>query len=379
MRRMQIHFLVILFIFPTVLFGQDKEVPKVVPLEIGAQMPDFSLLGVDNKTYSQNDFKEHDLLVVLFTCNHCPTAQAYEKRVKDLYDGFKNKGVGFVAISPNSNEALSLAECSYSDLDDSFEAMQIRAKDINLEFPYLFDGETSETSMKFGPIATPHIFIFDNERKLRYRGRIDDMESPYETPTSYDTYDALTALVNGEEVAVDVTKTFGCSVKWPWKDEWTKQLIKNWSEEEVVLEDVTKESLPEVMKNRGENLLLVNVWATYCGPCVMEFPDLVETYRMYQGRGLDFATVSMDRPVSKEKVLKFLTEKQASGMNYFWNGGTSYDAVEIIDPEWQGSLPYTLLIKPGGEVIYKYEGPVDMLSLRKAIIGEFGRYFADDK
>ncbi len=370
--------LVVLFLFPLILSGQKKEIPKVVPLEIGAVMPNFLLKGVDNKMYSQNDFKKHDILVVIFTCNHCPTAQAYENRVNELYSEFKNKGVGFVAISPNSNEALSLAECGYSDLDDSFEAMQIRAKDIKLEFPYLFDGETSETSMKFGPIATPHVFIFDTERKLRYRGRIDDMESPYETPNSFDTHNALIAMVNGDVVPVEVTKTFGCSVKWPWKDEWTKQLIKSWSEEEVVLKDASKESLSEMMKNNGKNLLLVNVWATYCGPCIMEFSDLVETFRMYQGRGLDFATVSMDRPVSKEKVLKLLNEKQASGMNYFWNGGTSYDAIEIIDPEWQGSLPYTLLVKPGGEVIYKHEGPVNTLLLRKAIIGEFGRYFADD-
>lgn len=379
MIRKQLLILSALILLPAFLSGQKKETPKVDPLEIGAKMPNFSLIGVDDKMYTQDDFKKYEFLVVIFTCNHCPTAQAYEQRLLDLYEEFIDDGVGFVAISPNSNEALSLAECSYSDLDDSFESMKIRASDINLKFPYLYDGETSKTSMKFGPVVTPHIFIFDAERKLRYRGRIDDMESPYEKPTSFDTHDAIVALINGEAVKQETTKTFGCSVKWPWKDEWTKQLIKNWAEEKVVLEDVTKAGLADILKNQGENLRLVNVWATYCGPCVMEFPDLVETYRMYEGRGFDFVTVSMDRPKSKEKVLKFLSKQQASGKNYIWNDGTSYEAVEIIDPDWQGSLPYTLLVKPGGEVLFKYEGPVDMLLLRKAIIGEFGRYFADDK
>jgi peroxiredoxin len=378
MIRTQFLLLAILFFTPLFLQGQQEGIPKVVTLEIGAHMPDFLLPGVDDKMYTPEDFKDNKLLVVIFTCNHCPTAQAYEQRIISLYNEFKRNGVGFVAISPNSNDALSLAECGYTDLDDSYESMKIRAKDINLDFPYLFDGETSEISVKFGPVATPHVFIFDGERKLRYRGRIDDMESPYEVPTSVDTHDAIVALLNGEKVQKETTKTFGCSVKWPWKNEWTKQLIKNWAEEEVVLEDASKETLDSVLQNEGENLRLINVWATYCGPCVMEFPDLVETYRMYSGRGLDFISVSMDRPKSRERVQNFLIEQQASGLNYIWTGGTSYEAVEIINPDWQGSLPYTLLVKPGGEVLFKYEGPVDILALRKAIIDYLGKYFADD-
>lgn len=360
------------------LTGQEKDVPKVIPLEIGSEMPWFSLPGVDGLSYTPDDFKAYDVLVVIFTCNHCPTAQAYEQRILDLYKTYAQKGVGFLAISPNSNTALSLAECGYSDLDDSFESMKIRAKDIGLPFPYLYDGATSEASIQFGPVATPHVFIFDADRKLQYRGRIDDMESPYESPTSRDTKNAIEALLTGAPVPVPTTKTFGCSVKWPWKDAWTKELIRRWDQEEVTLKDADAGILNNLLANDTEHLRLVNVWATYCGPCVMEFPDLVDTYRMYSGRGFDFVSVSMDRPGNRERTLEFLTGKNAAVMNYIWTGGTSYQAVDIIDPEWQGSLPYTLLIQPGGEVIYRHEGPVNILELRKAIIAELGRYFADD-
>ncbi len=373
----KIHLLMLL-VFSYTLVAQEKEHPVVEPLPIGSTLPYFSLKGTDEKIYSPDDFKEDKLLVVIFTCNHCPTAQAYEQRIKDLYNIYHPEGVGFVAISPNSNTALSLAECGYSDLDDSFESMKIRANDIGLPFPYLYDGETSETSIKFGPVATPHVFIFDKDRKLRYRGRIDDMESPYEAPSSRDANDAIAALLANRPVKVQTTKTFGCSVKWPWKDEWTKELIKRWDQEPVSLEPVESDELKKIMENTTDGLILLNVWATYCGPCVMEFPDLVDTYRMYQGRGLTFYSLSLDKQGSKDKALAFLEKKNAAGKNYIWADKSAYDAIDIVGNNWQGSLPFTLVIKPGGEVIFSYEGAVNILTLRKAIIDELGRYFADD-
>jgi len=341
-------------------------------------MPWFELPGVDGHIYTPSDFSDDKLLVVIFTCNHCPTAQAYEQRILELYNDFNSKGVGFTAISPNSNEALSLAECGYSDLDDSFEAMKIRAKDIGLPFPYLYDGETSQTSMKFGPVATPHVFIFDAERQLRYKGRIDDMESPYEQPTSKDARNAITALLNGEVVPLKTTKTFGCSVKWPWKDEWTKKLIRRWENEEVTLKGADTLILDSIIRGNGEDLTLINVWATFCGPCVMEFPDLVDTYRMYSGRGFEFVTLSMDRPGNSERVLEFLSDQNAAVENYIWEGKNSYEAIDIVDPDWQGSLPFTMLLGSDGEIIFRHAGPVDVLELRRVIIRELGRYFADD-
>src|SRR5688500_13020881 len=115
-------------------------------LDVGSPAPDFKLPGVDGETYSLADFKDAKLLVVLFTCNHCPTAQAYEARVNQLYADYSGKGVALVAVSPNDDKAVRLDELGYTDLSDSFEEMKIRARDHGWRFPYLYDGETQEMS-----------------------------------------------------------------------------------------------------------------------------------------------------------------------------------------------------------------------------------------
>ncbi len=109
---------------------------------------------------------------------------------------------------------LRLDELDFSDLGDSFEEMKIRAKEKKFNFPYLYDGETETASRAYGPVATPHVFVFDKERKLRYEGRVDDMESPFKTPRNTDTRNAIDALLDHREVPVKTTKVFGCSVKW---------------------------------------------------------------------------------------------------------------------------------------------------------------------
>ena len=116
-------------------------------LEIGAAAPDFQLKGVDDKTYNLASFKNAEVLVIVFTCNHCPTAQAYEDRLIKLTSDYANKSVAVVAINPNDPASLRLDELDFSDLGDSFEEMKIRAKEKKFNFPYLYDGET-ETSIQ---------------------------------------------------------------------------------------------------------------------------------------------------------------------------------------------------------------------------------------
>ena len=357
----------------------SQQHPEIKPLEIGQKAPFFNLPGVDGNEHSLNDFDSSDILVVIFTCNHCPTAQAYEDKIIRLTSDYQDKGVAVVAILPNDDSALSLAECGYSDLDDSFESMKIRAKDKHFNFPYLYDGKDEEVSMNYGPQATPHAFVFDKERMLRYRGRIDDTENPYVEPKTTDLRNALDEMLAGREVTVKTTKTFGCSIKWAWKNEWTKKLQEDWAEEPVTVQPVDANDIGQIMANESGKLRLVNVWATWCGPCVIEFPELVKIYRMYNGRDFEFVSISADKPNRKDKVQSFLEEHLASNPNYIFASDDNYRMIEAIDKDWQGSLPYTLIIKPGGEVIYRHSGGINPLEVRKVIIKELGRYYADDK
>ena len=148
------------------------EVPeqKVTPLAIGDKAPDFRLPGTDGAFHSLGDYDEAKVLAIIFTCNHCPTAQAYEERIKTLVKDYADKKVQVIAISPNSPLGLLYEELGYSDLGDDYEDMVIRAKAHDFNFPYLYDGDDQKVSLAYGPAATPHCFVFGPERKLQYVG-----------------------------------------------------------------------------------------------------------------------------------------------------------------------------------------------------------------
>ena len=343
------------------------------PLPIGSRAIDFSLPATDGKTYSLKDFNSYKILVIIFTCNHCPTAQAYEERIKQLVTDYKSKGVAVVAINPNDPESVTLGEMGYTDVGDSFEEMKIRAKDRDFNFPYLSDGETSELSMKYGPQATPHVFIFDSGRILRYSGRIDDGEKPG-TATTHDTRNAIEALLSGKQVPVEKTKTFGCSIKWPEKEGYVAAEQAKYAKEKVAIEEIDADQLEELLKGDGVNHRLINVWATWCGPCVAEFPSFVDMHRMYRNREFELISISLDEPDRKQNALNFLVKKQASMKNYIFKGNR-YDFIEAIDKNWEGALPYTLFLSPDGKKIYSRQGIIDALLMKKTIADAIGRIY----
>jgi len=368
-------FLLILFFIGNISSQTTHPDPKT--LEIGSKAPDFSLPGVDGKTYTLKDFDKATLLVIIFSCNHCPTAQAYEDRIIALAKDYKSKGVDLVMISPNSIKALNYSELGYSDMGDSFAEMKLRAVDKGFSFPYLYDGDKQETALSYGPTATPHSFVFDRNRILRYIGRIDGSEKPG-TGKGEDIRNAIDALLAGTSVKNPVTKVFGCSVKWSWKDEYTQRLYKQWSELPVTLEEIDVKGIKDLVKNTSsDKLRLINIWATWCGPCITEFPDLVIIDRMYRGRPFEFITISADKQARKADALKFLQKQQASNKNYIFNEDDVYKLIEAVDPSWQGALPFTLLIEPGGKIIYKKPDTINPLEIKKLIVGNkyIGRYY----
>jgi thiol-disulfide isomerase/thioredoxin len=349
-----------------------RDVPPI--LKVGSPAPDFNLPGIDGKTHSLKDYASAKLLAIVFTCDHCPVAQMYEKRIKQLAADYGERGVTLVAINPNDPKAVHLSEMGHTDLGDTLPEMRLRAAYRKFNFPYLSDGATQAVALKYGPTATPHVFLFDEKRILRYQGRIDN-NAREELVVKHEARDAIDALLAGKPVAVENTPAFGCSTKWAYKEAGAKAEITQGEQETVHLDLASADQLKALTKNGTGKLILVNFWATWCGPCMGEFGEIEKMVRMYRKRALDIVTVSINAPDEKPMVEKFLNEQHAINTNLLWSTNDSAEAVSAFGTDWSGGVPYTVLIGMDGEVLYRSQGQMNTLEVKRAIL----KHLPDDR
>ncbi len=339
----------------------------VPTLATGSLMPPFELPGIDGQIHKSSDWSTNKVLVVVFTCNHCPTAQLYESRIKAIAADYASKGVALVAIQPNNPRAIRLDELGYTDVGDTFQDMKTRAQQRHFNFPYLYDGDTQTVARAFGPAATPHLFVFDSARHLRYDGRIDD--SPRENLVKrHDARLAIDSVLADRPVAVPHTPSIGCSTKWAYKEEGRNSEEEKFEKEPVTVSEVNAAGLKTLAENSGGKVTLVNFWATWCGPCVDELPDLVKIYHMYRHRPFNFVTVSVNYPDEQKGVLAALEKNHAANRNLIFGSTDNYALMHSFDPEWNSAVPYTALIGADGKIIWKYQGELDMMALKRRIL-----------
>ncbi len=350
---------------------------EVETLPIGAAAPELDQPGVDGKTYKLADFAAARVLVVIFTCNHCPTAQAYEERIMKLHADFRNRGVALVAVMPNDPLAVQLSELGYTDIGDSFDEMKLHAKRRGFEFPYLYDGQTQRVATAYGVLATPQVYVFDRTRTLRYNGRIDEDE--IHPPMSHDARNAIEDVLAGRPVAEPKTRVFGCSTKWADKREANKKADEAAAAEKVEIRTIDGAALRELAANKTENFRLVNVWSTTCAPCIAELPDFVIANRMYRKRHFEMYTLTIDPPEGKAGALKVLQKHHVSCSNLIFASSDRDQLAEALDPKWEGPVPYTILIAPGGEVVRRWKDEVDPADLKKELADRLGRTYASRK
>jgi peroxiredoxin len=322
---------------------------------------------VDGQIHKLSDYAGSRVLVVVFTCDHCPIAQMYEQRIEQLYEDYGKRGVAVVAIQGNDPKAITIDELDSSDISDTLDEMKVRVKYKHLHYPYLYDGETQAVTRAFGPQATPHVFIFDQDRRLRYEGRMDNSYRT-EMVKTQDARDAIEALLDNKPVAVTHTAVFGCSTKWQEKEALREASERKLEAQPVNVELVDADGLKKLRANAGGHLTLVSFWATWCGSCVAEFSDLQDTLRMYADRDFDLVTVSANMPDEKPGVLRFLQKKHATSRNLLFASDDTAALQAAFDPQWQSAVPYTVLLGADGKVLYSSLGSVDVLELRRKIL-----------
>ena len=391
-------FLALAFLTAGRLFAADAAVdpshgmpPGFHTLAIGDPAPDFSLLGVDGKTYSLADFADSKFLMVIFMSNHCPASHAAETRFIPYVASLAGKGVAVVAINPNSLEGLQLDELGFSKYSDSYDEMKVYAKERGFNFPYVYDGGTQATAKAYGCLCTPHLFVFDQQRRLRYVGRFDDSQLPgLDTVHSTDGANAVEALLAGRAVPVEVTRPMGCSTKWMTKQNMVAEGNEAWKKMPVSIDPIDAAGIAALVSNPTSRLRVINVWATWCVPCVEEFPGLVSLSRRFDMRDFDLITVSVDDPKDKEKALHFLEKEHAAvpprakkaiakqgrtTNNYIYTGAGGDALATALDPKWPGGYPYTVVINPGGEVVYRQAGALDIPAFQSMLVDRLGVYY----
>ena len=186
-------------------------------LQINQKAPDFSLKATDGKFYQLDNFNEAKILIIFFSCNHCPYVLKSDADTKLIAEKYILKNVTFVAINSNSPNIYEL---------DSYPNMIERMEQYNFPWTYLYD-ESQETVLKYGGLCTPHFFVFNRERKLKYTGRAVDSPKDISLVKSRDLEKAIDELLAGAEVSTPITNPIGCNIKWDGKP-------KHWMPEDAV-------------------------------------------------------------------------------------------------------------------------------------------------
>jgi thiol-disulfide isomerase/thioredoxin len=369
--------------------GPAPDAPSQVELQIGDTAPDFNLPGIDGKNHTLATYGSAKLLLIAFLSNHCPDSNATTPRLIQFAKQYAGK-VQVVGINPNNPDGVSVDELGYTSYSDGFEDMKRYSSDLGFVFPYLYDGDTQKTAVAYGCLCTPHVFLFDADRKLRYKGQFDD--SNYADPASVkttDTRNAVDDLLAGRPVAVPETKPHGCSTKWLAKKANIAKKTQQWESTPVELVDIDQAGVKELLAKPDGRMRLYNVWATWCKPCVEEFPGLVQIQRRFSQRHFDLITLSVDSPQHAGAAKAFL-EKQGVGMpakikaaaksagrttNSFLYRGSMSELLNTLDPKWPGGIPHTVLVSGEGKILWRHNGMVTEEEVREKILEHLGRTF----
>ena len=330
--------------------------PQNVPaqssaLPIGTAAPDFTLKDVSGKTHSLAMYRGKTVVVAFFS-TQCPIVNAYHARIRSLAADFQQRGVVLLGVYSNGNESLA--------------AVKIKAAEQKFSFPVLRDDGNTVADL-FNAQSTPEMFVIDGEGRLRYHGRIDNSPEPSRVKRN-DLREALEEVLAGKEVSVTETRAFGCQLKRLKATAENKAMARQKKPAASGVALLKPAEFAALLEQSKGKVLLVNFWATWCGPCVAEFPEFVMLDQKYRNRGVRIISISADEIADRlTKVEPFIKEQKAGFEVFVQDVDDPEDMIKQFTKDWSGALPATFVFDRHGKVVFSVLGIIDREKLTAAL------------
>jgi peroxiredoxin len=347
---------------------------------VGQPAPDFTLKDLNGKTHSLKDHRGQ-IAVIVFVSTECPFSNAYIERLRAIASDYSKKNVTLLGV--NANPAESLAQ------------IREHAGKNKLDFTILKD-EGSRVADAYGATRTPEVFVVDGSGVLRYRGRIDNAKEIARVQRS-DLREALDEMIAGKPVSVAETKSFGCPIKMVRKNAAASGGQQSGIEELAFIQASYSPNLasafvpqkkparkpaaakksaapaaaPQVALLKPEDfnkfkdaangkVLVINFWATWCGPCIAEFPEFVALDRKYRAKGVKVVGISADEVTDiKRKVIPFIRRQKVQFDIVVQDTDDPQQMIDAVYKEWAGELPATFVYDKQGNLVYKHLGIIN--------------------
>ncbi|MGE0102379.1 MAG: redoxin domain-containing protein [Blastocatellales bacterium] len=318
---------------------------------IGEPAPDFTLTDTSGNVHSLKSYRGR-IAVLGFLGVACPISNAYNDRIRAFVTDYSPGNVAFLGINSNYDEPVP--------------AIRAHIEKNGFSFPVLKDVD-NKVSDSYGAERTPEMFVIDQDGVLRYRGRIDNSQELRRVKRN-DLRAALDELMSGKPVTIPEARAFGC-------------LIKRAADAEAInrVEEQAKDFSPKVGRLKPADfakfkaaslgkVLVINFWATWCGPCVAEFPEFVALDAKYRDKGVKFVGISADEISDIDsKVIPFIKEQKAMFEMMIQDTDDPEEMIAVVDKEWQGTLPATFIFDKTGKLSYVRYGIIDRDLLIEAI------------
>jgi peroxiredoxin len=318
---------------------------------IGKAAPDFTLTDLKGQNHSLRDYRGK-IVALGFISTNCPISNDYNARMRAIAEDYGKQNAVFLGINSNFNEPVT--------------EIKAHAAKNNLPFTILKD-EGNKVADAYGAQRTPEIFLIDNEGIVRYHGRIDNSREVRRV-NRQDLRAALNELIEGKAVSVTEGKAFGCPIK---RSQDAKKIkagstkAKSTEPKIAMLKPADFNKYKDAAKGK---VLVVNFWATWCGPCVAEFPELVAIDAKYRDKGVKLVGISVDEVAEiKSKVVPFIKEQKAAFDILVQDSDDPEELINLIDKNWQGTLPTTFVFDKQGAIAYTRYGILDRDLLLEAI------------